>query len=127
MKKFLALFMGSGDASRTPASLDQETRDKGMAAWGAWMGQHAADIVDTGGPLGSTKKASRDGVSDTRNLVAGYVVVQAQSHEAAVRMFENHPHFAIFPGESVEVMECLPIPGASCGVSSGCPREGRGG
>jgi hypothetical protein len=26
-------------------------------------------------------------------------------------MFENHPHFAIFPGEAVEVMPMLPIPG----------------
>jgi hypothetical protein len=26
-------------------------------------------------------------------------------------MFENHPHFAIFPGEAVEVMPVLPIPG----------------
>jgi hypothetical protein len=26
-------------------------------------------------------------------------------------MFENHPHFTIFPGDSVEIMECLPIPG----------------
>ncbi|MBY0280468.1 hypothetical protein K2Z84_34470 [Candidatus Binatia bacterium] len=27
------------------------------------------------------------------------------------RMFERHPHFAIFPGEAVEIMEVLPIPG----------------
>ena len=26
-------------------------------------------------------------------------------------MFENHPHFAIFPGERVEIMPVLPIPG----------------
>jgi len=25
-------------------------------------------------------------------------------------MFEGHPHFTIFPGESIEVMECLQIP-----------------
>ena len=33
-------------------------------------------------------------------------------NEAAVKLFEGHPHFTIFPGDSVEVMECLPIPGA---------------
>jgi hypothetical protein len=43
--------------------------------------------------------------------MTGYVIVQAESHEAAARMFENHPHFTIFPGDSVEIMECLPIPG----------------
>jgi hypothetical protein len=26
-------------------------------------------------------------------------------------MFVGHPHFTIFPGDGVEVMEVLPIPG----------------
>jgi len=43
--------------------------------------------------------------------MAGYVIVQAESHEAAARLFENHPHFSIFPGAGVEIMECLPVPG----------------
>ena len=34
----------------------------------------------------------------------------SESHEAAAELFANHPHFMIFPGQSVEVMECLPIP-----------------
>jgi hypothetical protein len=40
------------------------------------------------------------------------VIVQADSHEAAARMFEGHPHFAIFPGDALEIMECSPIPTA---------------
>jgi len=111
MKTFLALYMGSGDPARSGANVSDAVRDQGMAAWGAWMGQHAADIVDTGGPVGSTKRVSRDGVANIHNLVVGYIVVQAESHAAAAAMFEGHPHFAIFPGEAVEVMECLPIPG----------------
>jgi hypothetical protein len=38
------------------------------------------------------------------------VIVQAESHEAAAKLFENHPHFTTFPGDSVEIMECLPLP-----------------
>jgi hypothetical protein len=38
-------------------------------------------------------------------------VVLADSHENAAGLFKDHPHFTIFPGDSVEVMECLPIPG----------------
>jgi len=30
---------------------------------------------------------------------------------AAARMFEKHPHFTVFPGDSVQIMECLPIHG----------------
>jgi hypothetical protein len=111
MTKFLALYLGTPDG-QAAAPPSQEAIAKGMAAWGAWMADHAAAVVDTGGPLGKTKKASKAGIADTRNNVAGYVVVEAPSHEAAVRMFEGHPHFAIFPGDSVEVMECLPMPGA---------------
>jgi hypothetical protein len=111
MMKFLALYLGTPDG-QAAAPPSQETIAAGMAAWGAWMADHAAAVVDTGGPLGKTKKASKAGIADTRNNVAGYVIVEAPSHEAAVRMFEGHPHFAIFPGDSVEVMECLPMPGA---------------
>lgn len=33
-----------------------------------------------------------------------------ESHEEAAKLFISHPHFKIFPGESVEIMECLPMP-----------------
>ncbi len=110
MKTFLALYMGSGEPI-DPNALSDETKAKGMVAWGQWMADHAAAIVEHGGPLGKTKKVSKTGVADIRNLVGGFIVVKAESHEAAAAMFENHPHFAIFPGDSVEIMERLPIPG----------------
>jgi len=83
----------------------------GIKAWGEWMVVNKGAIVDQGGPLGKTKRTAAQGVSDTKNSMTGYVVVRAESHEAAARMFENHPHFMIFPGDSVEIMECLQIPG----------------
>ena len=99
--------------------MDEAKRKKleasGIKAWGDWMMSHEAAVVEQGGPLGKTKRAAAEGVSDTKNDMTGYVVVQAESHESAARMFENHPHFTIFPGESVEIMECLPIPGQSQG------------
>ena len=107
MKKFVALYMGDGTQ---PAQPSPEIIAKGMAAWTKWMSDHASIIADSGGPLGTTKKASKAGITDIRNKVAGYVVVEADSHEAAAKLFENHPHFAIFPGDSVEIMEVLPVP-----------------
>jgi hypothetical protein len=117
MKKFLAVFTGSVTSSSqtTWQALDEATRQKrmaeGMAAWGAWMGKHQASIVVEGGPLGKTKLVSPAGIADIRNNMSGFVVVSADSHEAATRMFEGHPHFTIFPGDGVEIMECIPIPG----------------
>ena len=65
-----------------------------------------------GGPLGKTKKVSQRGVEDTSNDLGAFVVVRADSHAAAAKLFESHPHFAIFPGERVEIMPVLPIPRA---------------
>ena len=65
-----------------------------------------------GGPLGKTKKITQSGIADVNNEMGGFTVIRAESQEAAAKLFENHPHFAIFPGESVEVMPVLPIPGA---------------
>ena len=82
------------------------------AAWKAWVQKHQAAIVDMGGPLGKTKKITQSGIADVNNEMGGFTVIRAESQEAAAKLFENHPHFAIFPGESVEVMPVLPIPGA---------------
>ena len=117
MKRFLAIYTGTAAGREAWNRLDETERKRreaeGMKAWGEWMTTHRASIVDTGGPLGKTKSISRSGTSDIRNAMAAYVIVQAESHEAAARLFEKHPHFAIFPGDAVEVMECLPIPGAA--------------
>jgi hypothetical protein len=83
-----------------------------MTAWKAWVDQNQAAIVGMGGPLGKTKKITERGIEDVGNGLSAYTLVRAQSHEAAARLFENYPHFMIFPGESVEVMPVLPIPGA---------------
>ncbi|HWX36850.1 MAG TPA: hypothetical protein VNZ53_56745 [Steroidobacteraceae bacterium] len=117
MKKFLAIYIGTASALEKSGwnTMDEAKRKKqeasGLAAWGEWMAANAAAVVETGGPLGKTKRTAAQGVSDIKNNMVGYVLVQAASHEAAARMFEKHPHFTIFPGDSVEIMECLPIPG----------------
>lgn len=116
MKKFLAVYIGTEDAlqrsSWNALSADErKARERaGMEAWMAWGQKHAAAIVDQGAPLGKTKRAAPEGLSDIKNVMAGYVIVQAESHESAAKLFDEHPHFTIFPGDSVEIMECLPLP-----------------
>jgi hypothetical protein len=75
-----------------------------------WVKENEASIVDLGSPLGKTNRINAEGISNTKNEITGYTIVQAESHEAAAELFANHPHFMIFPGDSVEVMECLPMP-----------------
>jgi hypothetical protein len=116
LKRFLAIYLGSPESAgyKRWLAMNEAERKRseisGMQTWMRWGEQHAAAIVETGGPLGKTKRVDPEGVSTTRNAICGYVVVEAESHEAAARMFADHPHFTIFPGEAVEIMECLPIP-----------------
>jgi len=117
MKKFLAVYIGTEAALERAKwnQLDDEKRKavqaRGVKAWMDWGAANAATIVDQGTPLGKTKRVSPQGISGTKNTLVGYTIVQAESHEAAAKLFENHPHFMIFPGDSVEIMECLPLPG----------------
>jgi hypothetical protein len=114
---FLAVFIGGKTSEKMKAwdALPETERNarmqRGMAAWKAWVEKHQAAIVTMGGPLGKTKRADVKGIADITNLLTAFTVVRAASHEAAANMFEDHPHFAIFPGEAVEVMPVLPIPG----------------
>jgi len=116
MKQLMAIYLGSPAALSSWEKLTESERKErqatGMRAWREWMTNHRESVIDDGGPLGKTKRANPQGVADVRNNVAAYVIVQADSHEAAAKMFLNHPHFTLFPGESVEIMDCLPIPTA---------------
>ncbi len=116
MKTFMAVYIGTEDAQRRSGwdQLSEGERNQriksGFDAWMAWGEKYKDAIVENGGPLGKTKRTGPDGVRDISNALTGYVVVKADSHEAAASMFEGHPHFSIFPGDSVEIMEIMPIP-----------------
>ena len=114
---YLAVFVGSKDSTKFAAwnalsETQRKAREKeGVAAWKAWVAKHQASLAAMGGPLGKTKSVGSDGIADVSNEIGAFTVVRAESHEAAAKMFEGHPHFAIFPGEAVEIMPVLPIPG----------------
>lgn len=116
MNHYLAIYLGSKNSARMaawgqmPEAERRAKEQEGMAAWYAWVEKNRDVIVEAGGPIGKTKRVSTVGIEDVINLLTAYTVVQAPSHEAAAALFENHPHFAIFPGEAVEIMPVLPIP-----------------
>jgi hypothetical protein len=114
---YLAIFLGSKTSPRMQAWMalpEAERRAKereGMAAWKAWVEKHQSAVAAMGGPLGKTKRVTARGSEDISNELSAFMVVRADSHAAAAKLFENHPHFAIFPGEGVEIMPVMPIPG----------------
>ena len=114
MKSYLAVFLGKPEAMDAWKKLPEAERKKreraGMTAWHQWAQDHKDAIAEMGSPLGTTKRADKNGVTDTRNELGAWTVVKANSQDEAARLFLGHPHFTIFPGDRVEVMECLPIP-----------------
>lgn len=46
-------------------------------------------------------------MADAINELTVFVVVRAESHEAAARLFVGHPHMTIFPCDAVDVMPLL--------------------
>ena len=115
MKNFLAIYLGNSAAmsewNSLPEAVKSERQAAGIKAWHAWVDRNKSRIVEMGAPLGKTKRVSKAGIAEVRNDMTAFTVVSAESHEEAAKLFENHPHFTIFPGESIEIMECLPIPG----------------
>ena len=117
MKKFLAVYIGTEESMQASgwtalSEAERQERERtGIQAWKKWVDDHQDSIVEVGSPLGTTLRTSKRGGEKTRNDLTGFTVVHAPTQEAAAKLFENHPHFTVFPGDSIEIMECLPIPG----------------
>ncbi len=112
MKKFMVLYMApSAQFEQMMKNATPEQQQKGMDAWMKWMNANKASLADGGAPLGKTKRVDANGTKDTKNEVGGYSVVQAESHDAAAKMFgKDHPHLHV-PGAWIEIVEIMPIPG----------------
>ena len=115
MKKFFALFSIPASVvdewkKNTPPERMKAAAEEMMGAWKKWMTDHEKNLVDKGSPLGKTKRVTANGVSDLRNDLNWYLILEAESHEAAAKMFADHPHLRI-PEASIEVMEIPGRPG----------------
>jgi hypothetical protein len=76
----------------------------GIAQWAAWEERNAAFILDRGGMVGKTTRITKDGVAKAVNPFCGYIVVEAETANAAALLFEDHPHITVFPGDGVDIM-----------------------
>ena len=114
MPHFLAVYtMTRADLAKFRAmpKADQDAVDaRGLPEWEEWDKRHAASIVNHGGMVGKTVRVTRDGIGPGVNDFCGYVIVEAESAEAAARLFQDHPHLTVFPGDGVDIMPFLTGP-----------------
>ena len=107
MKRFMVLYLVPTNVieqwSKTEPAKKKEEEGKMQAAWQAWMREHGKMIVDSGAG-GKTQCVTAGKTMDTKNEIMIYSFVEAETHEAASKPFETHPHLQI-PESRIEVME----------------------
>lgn len=109
MGTFLAIYNGAADDA-SKDELTEQQQAEFLHAWAAWAQRHQSALLDPGAPVNAKKLVTADGVEDFTDASIGYAIVRADSHEQAVRIFSEHPHLRLFPGNSIAVLECPSVP-----------------
>lgn len=113
MQKFLALYMAPVGAieewMKTPEEERKVEEAKMQREWQEWTKSHGQFLKETAG-AGKTKRVTKEGIADIKNGIMLFSLLEAESPDAAAKIFEGHPHFGI-PGASIEIMPANYLPG----------------
>ena len=113
MKRFMVLYQippsVMDEWKHKPSDERKDAEDKMSREIQAWTSGRGKLFTDRGAGLGRAKRITSSGVSDARNALAMYAVVQGESQDAVAKAFESHPHLQI-PQSSIEVMELFALP-----------------
>ncbi len=105
MAKFIYLYRGPATAmsGRTPEQDAERT-----AAFGAWMEQAGAALVDVGSPFGTSASVRDDGTEGIAGDLIGYTIVEASDLAAAKALTNGLPFLSGSDGKcAVEIFELL--------------------
>ena len=107
MPKYLCIQRSQGGCDGGKPSPSQ--MEEMFAKFNAWKEKFAANIVDMGGRLAGGKVVTSEGATDgpfveSKEIVGGFMIVEAESIEMAVQVAQESPGTAM-PGSSVEVRE----------------------
>ena len=110
MNKYVAIFCIPADSIKEwMSSVDETTRkeqsDAVMKDWAMWKAAHKDFILEEGFPLGKTKRVTKDTITDVKNDMNWYMLVQAESHDAAATLVQSNPHLQMIPSSFVELMD----------------------
>lgn len=114
MPKYLAVYTMKHEDFARFRSLPKAEQDaidaEGIPKWMEWEERNAAHILNRGGMVGKTTRVMREGTAPAANAICGYLIVEAETAEAAARLFEDHPHITVFPGDGVDIMPFVTDP-----------------
>ena len=111
-QKYLCIHRSQPTGGPAPSQSPSPAQMQEMyAAFNAWKEKYAANIVDMGGKLlPGGKILTGKGVTDgpfveVKEIVGGFMIVSAETYEAAVAVVRECPGILMMPGSSVEVRE----------------------
>jgi hypothetical protein len=111
MKNFMVLYeMPAAQLQewmKKPEADRKAEEEKVKGEWDAWLAGHAASVLNTVA-VGKSKRVTAQGIEDASNGIMLSSYVQAESAEAAAKLFAGHPHLSL-PSASIEVMETWPL------------------
>jgi hypothetical protein len=114
MPRFVAVYTVRPEdiaAFRALPKPEQEAIDTaGLKAWEEWRKRNGFAIVATDIMVGKTMRVNKTGIADARNQIAGFLIVEAADMTAAAALFQEHPHFTVFPGDGIDVMPVVTGP-----------------
>jgi hypothetical protein len=114
MPKFLAVYTMKAEDFARFRSLSKAEQDaidaEGIPKWVEWEERNAARILNRGGMVGKTTRVTREGITPATNAICGYLIVEAETADAAALLFEDHPHITVFPGDGVDIMPFVTDP-----------------
>jgi hypothetical protein len=108
--RFMILYRSSVSAADQMASASPEQAQEGMAMWMRWAEKTGQALADLGSPLVSSGLLPTGADGETGTPIGGYSIVEASSSEEVADLLDGHPHL-MAPGASIEVLECMQIPG----------------
>jgi hypothetical protein len=96
---------------RQLSKAEQDAVDaEGVPRWMEWEERNARHILNRGGMVGKTVRITREGISAASNPICGYLIVEAETADAAALLFSDHPHLTVFPGDGVDIMPFVTDP-----------------
>lgn len=107
MTKYLLLYRADVSAADQMANASPEDAQAGMDAWMTWAGKVGSALTDMGSP---TQPVATIGGAGGAGFVGGYSLMEADSLDELEGLLDAHPHL-MMEGNSIEVLELLPVPG----------------
>jgi hypothetical protein len=110
MTKFMVLYRSTTSAREQMADATPAQMKAGMDAWMVWAGKAGDAVVDLGAPLAYATHVNQGTATPGSDDITGYSVLQAESAAAVSGILDGHPHLEM-PGNSIDVLELLAMPG----------------